>query len=424
MPRPRQFYPPQLDPTLVWWLQKIAPWLARLVYQLDVIISADPSVQLTSLKQKPCILLCNHPSFDDSIVLFLFSAYLEESFHYMTAYEQFLGRHGWLYQRLGAYSVQRGLADRDSVAQTLTLLSNPDNKLVIFPEGGCSFQNDTVMPFRPGAVQIGLQAMARCRKRGDPVPDLHLAPISLKYRYTGRMKPVIEKTLSQLEQALALPAQGDYYQRLRQVAARVLDQFEQEYGVVSAEAADWNQRITALKTQVLQRCEQNLNLTSSPGEPNRERVYRIRHMLDRHYSLSFREQQQQVDQHSPTATRAATPLIPPDTLTLDAMSKAMTRVLNFDAIYDGYVAEKPTPERFLDTLVRFEREVFNIDKPRPKAHRQAFLRVGQLVRLHDYLDAYSTDRAGTVAELVQQLQQTTQHNLDVLSEATARGISW
>jgi hypothetical protein len=413
--RSRPFYPPQLSPTLVWSLQKIAPWLARLVYRLDLIISADPAVQLTSLKQKPCILLCNHPSFDDSIVLFLFSAYLEESFYYMTAYEQFLGRYGWMYQRLGAYSVQRGLPDRDSVAQTLTLLSNPDCKLVIFPEGGCSFQNDTVMPFRPGAVQIGLQAMARCRKRGEPIPDLHLVPISLKYRYTGRMTPVIEKTLSQLEQALALTSQGDHYQRLRRVAARVLGQFEQEYDVVSSEDADWNQRITTLKTQVLQRCEQDLNLTSALGEPNRERVYRIRHMLDRQRNLSLRGQ--------PTHSESAVAPIP-DAMPLDAMSQAMIRVLNFDAIYDGYVAEKPTPERFLDTLVRFEREVFNIDKPRPKAHRQAFLRVGQPVQLQEYLDAYSTDRAGTVADLVQQLQQTTQHNLDTLSDATARGISW
>jgi hypothetical protein len=111
-------------------------------------------------------------------------------------------------------------------------------------------------------------------------------------------------------------------------------------------------------------------------------------------------------------------------MTLETMTQAMTRLLNFDAIYDGYVAEKPTPERFLDTLVRFEREVFSVDKPRPKAHRQAFLRIGQPIRLADFLDAYSRDRAGTVATLVQELQQTTQHNLNTLSEATARGISW
>jgi len=406
-PRSRSFYPPQLNPPLVSFLQTIAPSVVHLVHRLDLIVSSEPSVQFDRLREKPCLLLCNHPSFDDPVAVFLFSAYLKQPFYYMTAYEQFLSWKGQFFQQLGAYSVQRGLADRDSIAQTLDLLMRPDCKLVIFPEGGCSFQNDTVMPFRPGAVQIGLQAMARCAKQGKPIPDLHVVPISLKYRYTGRMTPVIEKTLIELEQALGISANGDHYQRLRAVAQKILSQFEREYELVLPHTADWNQRIVTLKAEVLQRCEQALNLTSAPGEPNRERVYRIRHAIDRQQTVSLRE--------------GKTPDWQPDWQT---MSRSMMRVLNFDASYDGYVAEKPTPERFLDTLVRFEREVFGIDKPRPKAHRQAFLRVGQPINLQDSFAAYRSDRSTTVTHLVEQLQQTVQRNLDMLSDATARGISW
>jgi hypothetical protein len=88
------------------------------------------------------------------------------------------------------------------------------------------------------------------------------------------------------------------------------------------------------------------------------------------------------------------------------------------------VQEKPTPERFLDTLVRLEREVFAIDKPPPKGHRQAFVRVGQFINLRDFVEDYQRDRSATVEKLVQQLQYTVQQNLDMLSDATARGISW
>lgn len=402
-PRSRSFYPPQLNPPLVSLLQTIAPSLVYLVHRLDLIVSTEPSVQFDRLQEKPCLLLCNHPTFDDPVAVFLFSAYWKQSFYYMTAYEQFLSWKGRFFQQLGAYSVQRGLADRDSIAQTLELLMRHDCKLVIFPEGGCSFQNDTVMPFRPGAVQIGLQAMARCVKQGKSVPDLHVVPISLKYRYTGRMTPVIEKTLVGLEQALGISANGDHYQRLRAVAQQILSQFEREYELVVPPTADWNQRIVSLKTEVLQHCERTLKLTSVPGEPNRERVYRIRHAIDRQQNVSLRDGQQTDWQ---------------------TLSRSVMRVLNFDASYDGYVAEKPTPERFLDTLVRFEREVFGIDKPRPKAHRQAFLRVGQPVNLQDYFEAYRSDRTTTVTHLVEQLQQTVQRNLDILSEATTRDISW
>lgn len=401
--RSRSFYPPHLSPTLVSLLQSFAPALARTGHRLDLIVSSEPSVQLQTLKDKPCLLLCNHPGFDDPLVLFLFSAYLQEPFYYMTAYEQFLSWKGRFIQRLGAYSVQRGLADRDSVAQTLQLLMQPDCKLVIFPEGGCSFQNDTVMPFRSGAVQIGLQAMLRSAKQGQPVPDLHIVPLSLKYRYTGRMTAVIDKTLAQLEKALGITASGGSYQRLRAVAQQILSQFEREYQLELPDSADWNQRIVALKDQVLQRCERELGLTPAPHDPNRERVYRIRHAIDRQQNVALRDGTQSDWQ---------------------SMSRAMMRILNFDATYDGYVAEKPTPERFLDTLVRFEREVFGIDQPRPKAHRQAFLRIGQPVTLKDKLEAYRHDRARTVTALVEQVQQTIQRNLDILSDATARGISW
>lgn len=400
--RPHPFHPPQLNRPLVWCVQKLAPWLARTFFQLDLIITSEPLVELQALQKQSCLLICNHPTFDDRIILFLLSAYLGEPFYYMAAYEQFSGWQGRLYQWLGAYSVQRGIADRDSVIQTLTLLQQPGCKLVIFAEGGCSFQNDTVMPFRPGAIQIGLQAMARSLKQGNPVPDLYAVPISLKYRYSGKMTAVIDQTLRGLEQALHLTPDGDYYQRLRRAAAQVLARFEQEYHLVPADPNDWNQRIVMLKAEVLRQCEHQLGLTSAPHEPDRERVYRIRHALERRRN-----------------TRLAD-----GTDAWEVMSKAMVRVLNFDAIYDGYVAEKPTPERFLDTLIRLEREVFGIDEPRSKGQRQAFLRIGEPVNLKDYFTDYQTHRTATVNQVVQQLHQTVQRNLDILSEATARGISW
>jgi 1-acyl-sn-glycerol-3-phosphate acyltransferase len=400
--RSRPFYPPKLNRPFVWSLQKIAPWLVRWQSQVELLISSDPTVPLEMLKSQSCLLVCNHPSFHDPKALFLLSSRLEEPFYYLTAYEQFKGLQGWFYQRLGAYSIRRGLADRDSISQTLELLQQPACKLVIFPEGGCSFQNDTVMPFRSGAIQMALQAMVRQVKQGHAVPDLYVIPVSLKYRYTGRMTPVIRRTLKRLEEKLGLPAKGDLYQRLRLVAEAVLIHCEQETKLEPAQGQNWNQRILNLKAEILDRCEARLSLTPTTGEPNRERVYRILNALNTKPNIAL---DNGID-------------------TWDVMFRAVMRVLNFDAIYDGYVAAKPTPERFLDTLIRLEREVFQIDQPPAKGHRQAFLRVGAPVNLKDYFAAYKTDRTTTVSELTQQIQQTVQNNLDTLAEATARGISW
>lgn len=394
-----QFYPPKRNSYLIWLAQKVMPWIARLILQVDLVVPPESLAVLRKLKGKPYLIFCNHPTFHDPMVMFLLSARLGVSFCYLAAYEQFQDQvQRWFYQRLGAYSIRRGLADRPSIAYTVALMQEHDCRLVIFPEGGCSFQNDTIMPFRAGGVQMAFQAMTRQSKRGKKVQDFYVVPVSLKYRYTGDMTEAIAQALSQLEQALNLPNQGDYYQRLRAIAAQLLRRYEQEYGITPPPTANWNQRIAALKVQALQHCELRLGLTPTPNEPHRERVYRIRHIL---------------------SSRINT-LLPDGTDGWEVIRKASLRMLNFDAIYDGYVAAHPTPERFLDTLIRFEREMFDIDQPQPKGHRQAILQVGEPVNLKDYFPAYVQERSATVDLLLKQFQGTMQKNLNELSERSPR----
>jgi 1-acyl-sn-glycerol-3-phosphate acyltransferase len=390
-----QFYPPKRNFYLIWLFQKLFPMLARWAMKVDVVVTPESLGYLRGLKDKPYLILCNHPTFHDPMVMFLLSARLGMPFYYLAAYEQFQGKvQGWIYQRIGAYSIRRGLADRPSISKTIELMQERDCHLVVFPEGGCSFQNDTIMPFRAGGVQMALQAMSRRAKNGKIVRDFYVVPVSLKYRYTGDMTGAIAQALTRLEQALDISPKGDFYPRLRIIAAQLLRRYEQEYGLTSPPEANWNQRIAALKTQALQQCEFRLGLSSAAGEPDRERVYRIRH------ALSMRQNT----------------LLPDGTDGWDVIRKASLRMLNFDAIYDGYVAAHPTPERFLDTLVRFEREVFEIDQPLPKGHRHAVLQVGDPINLKDYFPAYTRDRSRTVNILLQKLQHTMQKNLNELAE--------
>ncbi len=413
MPSSQPFYPPKRNPQLVKLLQAVSPWLLRQRAGLELVISTEPNVQLAKLQNSPCLLLCNHPTFNDPLVMFGFSQQVGRPFYYLAAHERFGGLAGWLLQQIGGYSIRRGQADRDSLAQTLQLLAQPDCGLVIFPEGGCSFQNDTVMPFRPGAVQMALQAMAKRAKQGEAA-DFWVVPISLKYRYSGSMQPIIERSLQRLERELGVTASGDLYNRLRLVSAAVMRRFEQDYGLaLTADAKladlDWNQRIGAIKAEVLAQCEQRLSLTSTPNEPNRERVYRIQRAIERRYDL----QEDGTNQ-----------ILANGNDEWEIMRQSLARVLNFDALYVGYVSEHPTPERFLDTLTRLERSMFNIDQPPPKGQQQAFLRVGKPVNLREALPDYAQDRRATVRNLTQQLQSTVQRNLDLLSQATARDISW
>lgn len=389
-----EFYPPRLNRIFVRILQTIAPPLVRWRFQLDVEISQDCLEKLENLRDQRLLLLPNHSNFDDPASMFLLSGRLGEAFNYLAAFEGFKGLQGCFLQQVGVYSIRRGVADRASIAQTLELLSQPKCHLVIFPEGGWSFQNDTVMPFRVGAVQIALQAIAKLVKRGSTPPDFYVVPISIKYRYTQDMNPAIDAILSRLEQALQVKKASSLYERLRVVAEQVLINCEQEYGVYTPENAQepWNQRISNLKAFVLHSCEEKLAISSSPKELNRERVYKIEYVLQ---------------------SKAET-LEADDFWNASSIQKAAKRLLNFDAIYDGYVAAAPTPERFLDTLTRLEREVFDIDQPPPKGHKIAAICIGDPVNLKDYFQDYQEDRSGTVNYLVEKVQQAVQSNLDRL----------
>jgi hypothetical protein len=224
------------------------------------------------------------------------------------------------------------------------------------------------------------------------VPDFYVVPLSLKYRYQQPMHRVIESTLSRLESQLALPVapNADDYQRLRQVAHEVIVRMETEASLPQADNLDWNQRIDRLKKVFIQACEAALNIEPALNLPLRERVYKVQALLEQ----------------IPLEQTSVQQILP-------ALYWNTIRLLNFDAIYDGYVAESPTAERFLDTLTRLEREVFHIEHAQPKAPRKACFHIGEPINLKDYLADYQRDRSGTIDRLSEQIRQIMQRNLSL-----------
>jgi hypothetical protein len=387
----RKFYPSNLSESFVRGLQWLFPLGARLFSQLELAIAVDSEENLANLKDKSLLLLPNHPTFDDAIAMFLLSAKIGVPFHYLADLEQFSNP---LLPFMGAYSIRRGAADRQSLTHSISLLSRSPMRLVIFPEGGCSFQNDLVMPFRVGAIHLAFQAIVSQAKAGNSLPDIYVVPVSIKYRYPQNMKKIIERSLEQLEKSLqiksAQSSTHEPYNRLRKIGEILLQNYEQEYGGIGGD--DWNARISHLKKHILDTCESLLEIKSANDEFPRERIYRIQNYLQDRPDWQPKNQE----------------------WTAKSVLKALWRLLNFDAIYDGYIAEKPTAERFLDTLIRIERDVFGIDRPTPKAFRKANLYVGKPLRLLDFWADYQRDRTNTVRQLSQSIQATVQSNLDSL----------
>ena len=120
---------------------------------------------------------------------------MEDQFYYMCARETFRGGiRSFLMQRFGVYSVVRGSIDREAFRTTRRLLAEGQHPLVMFAEGEISRQNDTVLPFESGVIQLCFWALDDMTKAGAVKP-LYAVPIGIKYIYDEEMWDEIEKAL-------------------------------------------------------------------------------------------------------------------------------------------------------------------------------------------------------------------------------------
>ena len=221
--------------------------------------------RLRALAGERLLLAPNHPTNDDPALLFALARAAEMPFHYLCcreAFDHLLGLWGALIQRLGAYSVVRGTTDRDSFRTTRALLAAPAGKVVIFPEGEMHSQNDALLPFHAGVVQLAFWALEDLRKAGDGAASVSLLPVALRYFFTEDMTAAIDESLARLERAVRPPdagpeaIPGEPYARMRRVGIGMLEVMEAEYGLKTKPAEgelDLTPRLNALKSLLLDR---------------------------------------------------------------------------------------------------------------------------------------------------------------------------
>ena len=374
-------------------------------------IPAADVARLKALRGERLLLAPNHPTNVDPSLLFALSKAAETPFHYLACRETFDGLGGlWgkIIQRLGAYSVVRGTADRESFRATRALLSAPAGKVVIFPEGEVYSQNDSLLPFHGGVVQLAFWALEDCRKAGEPDADVCLLPIGLRYRFAQDMTAPILRSIAALEKTLGLSAapQEETYTRLRRVGITLLEALEAEYGLKRKDDGDdLTPRMNAMKNLLLDRCAGLIGATHAPDMtlPERMRalinsVYAVTHEEPTEARPPYRERL-----HREQAARVA-PLL-----------HDLNRVANWIAVQDNYVRAQPTPERMADNLRRLEVEAFG--KARLRGRQTALVRVGEPLSLAARYDAYKADRRGAVARVTGELEQAAQSLLDASAPA-------
>ena len=401
------FKPPKPNSLFI----RVAQWLVPLVLRGPMKISKfviDPESleQLREIANHPMVLVPNHADYADASIMFALSKRIGGQFCYMCARETFKGQiRSFFLQRLGTYSVVRASVDREAFRTTRRLLAEGKHPLVIFAEGEISRQNDTVLPFESGVVQLCFWALADMEK-ADAVKPLYIVPIGIKYIYDQEMWDEIEDALTRLERKIlsqGSPVAEDLYGRLRQIGAAIVSTLEREYKLRADKNRVLNERIEALREHILLQMEEFMGVTPQTTTLPRTRVRALKNLIDAEvyretdeisaYEKQIHEQRLEKFQE-----------FYPD----------LNRLFNFIAIYDGYVGETRSPERFLEVITRLEREVFGVSKPR--GPRIVFMRFGAPKNLLDLYETYKQEKKQTVQDITLELETEVQALISDMSQ--------
>lgn len=380
--------------------------LKTIVGNLDVEISSEDLKRLKTYRGKSMLLLPNHPTYLDPYVLFELSKRLNENFNYVCARELFdlsNGLWGVTLQHLGAYSIIRGASDRESFKTSREILANGNNRLVIFIEGEVSHENDTLIPFESGVIQLAFWGLedrmrrAKAEQKDFSAEDgIYLAPVAVKYLCKDGCEVHIERAVSHLEKAVGLnhPTEKKTYQRIIAIGQTVLETQEKRLNIQPQEDASITGRIEILKDRLLTKMELFLDLTPTANTSILDRVRGIRNRMDK-MIYTYQE--------PPSLSPYEERVLEQERQELHEFYQELERVVNLLVLREGYIEENETPERYIDVIRRLEREVFG--KPLINPPRTAVIRIGDILNLHTTYPAYEENKKKTVQQIASNMEQ-------------------
>jgi hypothetical protein len=88
---------------------------------------------------------------------------------------------------------------------------------------------------------------------------------------------------------------------------------------------------------------------------------------------------------------------------LKGLYNDLDRVVNFIAIYDGYLKENLTQERYSDILDRLEREILRTREPSFRGPRRVLVDVGQAISVRELYPSYKSEKRATIAKVTEHL---------------------
>ena len=342
----------------------------------------------------------------------------------------------WLYSRLGGTSIQRGKLDLPGLRSARELFVNASFPIAAAPEGATNGHNEIISPLEPGIAQLGFWC-AEDLKKSDRTEEVFIIPVGIQYFYITPPWAEIANLLTQLENDCGIKTplftenntldEQKLYERLFNLGEEILGIMENFYresyhqnlpdlDTLKAMFENNLDPIQQLPNSLFSLRLQNLlNVALKVAEqyfhiPNKGSIVdRCRRVEQAGWDCIYREELKPNQELSPLKRGLA------DRVAEEADLRMwhMRMVESFVAVTGHYVQEKPTVERFADTILLTWDLVARIKGGtsffRPRLGQQrAQMTIGEPISVTARSPQYKANRRQAVANLTQELQ----HNLE------------
>ncbi|MCR9143909.1 MAG: 1-acyl-sn-glycerol-3-phosphate acyltransferase [bacterium] len=406
------FIAPGFNLPLAWTMDLLLPVLLKAVQNIDeVIVSPDDRKMLRDLRDERLLFFTNHPTTAEPPITYHLGNLMGARFQYMASRQVFDwngGIAGKVISNLGGFSVIAGINDRESFKTARAALAKPGGKLVLYPEGEpTSGENDSLMPFQQGAAQISFWAMDDARKI-DPNANIMILPGFIKYVAQGTENEVraqITAAIAKLEKKMQIdPGNKNLLRRFLTVGRVMVEEAEAEYKISAASEGDFDYRIGRIRHAILDNVAEKLGVTNATGyDLKADAIIKLRFLFAQLEMIMI----DYPDAKLPKLSESEK----------EWVHRELVKAFDFIVIKKDYLISRPTAERFMEWLARFESYKYG-KTPRalggepPLIARKAYVKFARPFPITEYWSENKSEKKKGVDKMLKRLRNDIQDQLD------------
>ena len=346
---PYRFYSAKPNQLIMWmsrWINRkfFLPHPDNKVTSVEV-SGAIEAAQKLKAQGRRILFIPNHSTHSDPYVMKEVQRQLGIPSCFMAAYDIFVAKgkmRAWVMQKVGSFSVDREGSDSQAMKAALDVIKAGKYALTIFPEGNVYLTNDRVTPFLEGSAFLALRAQ---KELGEEDP-IYAIPVSMKFTHVTDVRPDLIAQLGELAVSAGteLDTEASPLSELVRIGGLHMNEALRDRGYLKAgekigeNPDELHDEMEAVAATIIGELERKIDVPPRPGDDVITRFRRVRSKIH----------QIRIDPDNVTKHRAAATWADEAILAL--------RILGHST---PYVAEKPTLDRFSETVLKLLQDVYS-----------------------------------------------------------------